>query len=138
MADVGERVRRIRKAAGLRQIDLAKKIHMTQSYIAGIENHSHNPSLSTLQLIADALHVDISEFIGNVNSIQETGMSTDEINLVMSYRDLTEYDRTTVQNLVSSLRLANRQIKSARSISMPITGKMSQKIKCTGMVSGRV
>ena len=106
MVDVGERLRKIRKAAKLTQKEVAEKVHMTQSYIAGIENNTHKPSLSALQLIANVLKVDISEFVGNSTTIQETGLSTDEIDLIMAYRRLSaenqEFTKTMVYKLAPS------------------------------------
>lgn len=119
MVDVGERVKKARQAAGLTQMELAKKINVSRSYIGNIEQNRHASSIATLQLIADALHVDISEFVGNVNTIQEIGMTNDEIYLVMNFRDLADNDKATVQNLITSLRLANKQVKSARYTSLP-------------------
>ena len=103
MVDVGERIKKARKAAGLTQKELADKIHMSQSYIADMERSRHNPSLSALQLIASALKLDISEFIGNGTTIQETGLSTDEIDLVMAYRSLSDDNKEFTKTMVYKL-----------------------------------
>lgn len=133
MVDVGERIKKARKAAGLTQRELAEKIHMSQSYIADMERSRHNPSLSALQLIANALSLDISEFVGSSSIIQETGMSNDEIHLVMSFRDLADNDKTTVKNLVNSLRLLNRQNKSVKSTPLMNYDTSKMKVNAAGL-----
>ena len=100
MVDVAERIKKAREAAGLTQRELAKIIHLTQGYIGDIERGRTNPSLSTLQLVADALHVDIAAFVGNSTTIQETGLNNDEIDLVMSYRRLSEEQKALTKAMV--------------------------------------
>ena len=103
MVDVGERLRKIRKAVRLTQKEVAQKVHMTQSYIAGIENNTHNPSLSALQMIADVLHVDIAELVGNEVTNQDTGLSDDEAHLITMYRSLSDKKKTLTISMVSEL-----------------------------------
>jgi len=100
MVDVGKRIKKARKIAGLTQIGLAKKIHLSQSYIANIENNVYNPSIETLRLISEALHVDIAEFVGNGVTIQKTGLRTDEMDLVMTYRRLSEEQKALTKAMV--------------------------------------
>ena len=103
MVDVGERLRKIRKAVRLTQKEVAQKVHMTQSYIAGIENNTHKPSLSALQMIADALHVDIAELVGSEVTNQDTGLSDDEAHLITMYRSLSDKKKTLTISMVSEL-----------------------------------
>ena len=103
MVDVGERIRKVRKLAGLTQRELAERIHMSQSYIADMERSRHNPSLSALKLIADALQVDVAEFVGNGVTIQETGMTSDEIDLLMTYRLLSDDNKKFAKTMVYKL-----------------------------------
>ena len=103
MVDVGERLRKIRKAVRLTQKEVAQKVHMTQSYIAGIENNTHKPSLSALQMIADALHVDIAELVGSEVTNQDTGLSDDEAHLITMYRSLSDKKKNLTISMVSEL-----------------------------------
>jgi len=52
---IGERIRAARKAAGLRQSDLASRLHVGQGRISDIETGRHGMTLSTLHRIALAL-----------------------------------------------------------------------------------
>jgi HTH-type transcriptional regulator / antitoxin HipB len=58
---IGLLVRRLRKKAGLTQLELAEKLHTQKSAISRIENQSEDIRISTLFKIAAVLglHVDI-------------------------------------------------------------------------------
>ena len=103
MIGIGKRVRKARQAAGLTQLNLAKKAHISQSYIAGIENDAYNPSIDVLMSITTALRVDIAELIGNVDTIQATGLNTDEIDLVIAYRRLSDDNKKLTKTMVYKL-----------------------------------
>lgn len=57
---LGKNIKMIRKARGLKQIELARLADMSVSYLSEIENDRTAPSLRTLLKITRALHVDIS------------------------------------------------------------------------------
>jgi DNA-binding XRE family transcriptional regulator len=58
-ADIGKKVREIRKKEGLTQVALAEKIGISQQIISRIEKGIENISLSTLKRVADGLGVRI-------------------------------------------------------------------------------
>lgn len=62
---VGEHVRAARKAAGLRQIDLEELSGVSAVAISLIERDVNLPSLSTAELLADALEISIDELVGH-------------------------------------------------------------------------
>lgn len=57
---VGRNVAALRKKAGWTQADLAAQCEMARPRIAEIESGKFNPTVDTLQEIADALEVDVS------------------------------------------------------------------------------
>lgn len=65
---IGESIRKLRKARGLTQNELAEKANLSRSYIADIERDRYNPSIDTLVTIANALNSDLTqllqEFVG--------------------------------------------------------------------------
>ena len=130
MVNVGERIKKTRKAAGFTQVGLAKKIHMSQSYVANIENNVYNPSITTLKLIADALQVDIAEFVGDSTVLQESGMTNEEVHLLAMYRNLNDEDRSFTMQMVQRFNK-----KNAQSTKLPITGMI--KANHAGLASGR-
>ena len=54
-----DKIKNIRKANKLSQIELAKRCNVPQSTIGRIENHSMNPSIDTLINILDVLNIKI-------------------------------------------------------------------------------
>lgn len=60
---LGANVRRLRKAAGLSQEDLAAQVGVDMRYLGGIERGQENPSLAVLEQIAKALRVSVSALL---------------------------------------------------------------------------
>jgi transcriptional regulator with XRE-family HTH domain len=58
---VGANIRRLRKAKGLTQEQLAHEAGMAMRYVAGVERGEENPSLRFLVRIAEALAVEPAE-----------------------------------------------------------------------------
>lgn len=65
MTSIGEKIRNARKNAGLTQSELAKKTALSRSYIGDIEKDRYNPSVATLQAIAQATDVPVESLVGN-------------------------------------------------------------------------
>ena len=59
--DVGQRLRRIRKAAGISQRRLAMEAGISQSGLSSIEAGTQSPSVKTLSLICKALGIEIAD-----------------------------------------------------------------------------
>lgn len=58
---VSERIRALREAAGLTQVELAVATGLEQSHISRLENGKHSPSHLTIEKIAKALGVNAKE-----------------------------------------------------------------------------
>ena len=58
--EVGETIRAAREAAGLSQRQLAKRMDTSQAAIARLEAGGVAATLTTLQRVATALHLDVS------------------------------------------------------------------------------
>lgn len=61
--EIGSRIKKFRKLAGLTQAQLAEKANMSRSYIADIERDRYNPSIETLQTISAALNVEVTKLL---------------------------------------------------------------------------
>jgi transcriptional regulator with XRE-family HTH domain len=60
---LGENLKKLRIKKNLSQGDLAKKLEVDRAYISNIENGRMNPTLSTLEKIADALEISIKDLV---------------------------------------------------------------------------
>lgn len=68
MAEVGQQIRRLRDAKGWNQAELAVYAGIGPSGVSQIETGKRNPSAATLQKIAEALGVEISDLFPNVEA----------------------------------------------------------------------
>lgn len=62
---IGTRIKEARKKLKITQSELAKKTHLSRSHIGAIECDKYNPSISTLEAIANALNTPIETFVSD-------------------------------------------------------------------------
>jgi len=60
---LGQNLKRIRTQKGISQGDISRKLNMDRGYISRLENGMKNPTLSTIQKIADFLEVSVNDLI---------------------------------------------------------------------------
>lgn len=60
---LAENIRTFRKANGISQEELADMCNLHRTYIGSVEREERNVTLSTLEVIADALHVNIPKLL---------------------------------------------------------------------------
>lgn len=60
--ELGKRIKQIRKASKLTQDKIAEKTGLSVEYISRIERSVGQPSLRTLESLANALHVNVKDF----------------------------------------------------------------------------
>ncbi|MGA2060653.1 MAG: helix-turn-helix transcriptional regulator [Thermoguttaceae bacterium] len=58
---IGGRIKQAREFAGLTQTELSTRAGLPQSHISRLENGQHSPSFATLEKIAKALNIPISQ-----------------------------------------------------------------------------
>jgi transcriptional regulator with XRE-family HTH domain len=64
MADLGGFVRAERKAAGLSMRELAARAEVSSAYLSQVERGRHEPSLTVLAALAEALGLSLAELLG--------------------------------------------------------------------------
>ena len=75
---IGQKIKDIRKANKLTQVELAKKANISRSYLADIENDRYNASVDTLKSIASSLDVKLSELLEDTSSDIEIDSNSNE------------------------------------------------------------
>lgn len=63
MKEIGRKIREVRKKKKITLDELGEKIGKTQGYLSKLENGKTPISLKNMEIIANALDVDIAEFI---------------------------------------------------------------------------
>jgi transcriptional regulator with XRE-family HTH domain len=61
---MGMRLRKLRKARKMSQAALAERAHLTRAYVTRLEAGRQDPSLSTINALARALGVPMTELLG--------------------------------------------------------------------------
>jgi XRE family transcriptional regulator, regulator of sulfur utilization len=60
---LGQNLKKIRTQKGISQGDISRKLDMDRGYISRLENGMKNPTLSTIQKIADFLEVSVNDLM---------------------------------------------------------------------------
>lgn len=60
---VGQNVRRLRKAAGLSQEELAHRAGLDRTYVSGVERGIRNPTVLVLQDLAGGLEAQVVDLL---------------------------------------------------------------------------
>jgi len=60
---LGQNLKRIRTKKRMSQGDIARALDVHRAYVSGIENGKRNPTLATIQKLADALGVLVGELL---------------------------------------------------------------------------
>ncbi len=60
---IGAKIRRLRKTAGMSQAALAKRARLTRVYVTRLEAGRQDPSLSTINALARALRVPVTRLL---------------------------------------------------------------------------
>lgn len=90
-AVIGKRIKEIRERQQLQQIDVAKKLNITQSTLAKYESGVNLPSIINLAAIAKICEASIDEFISEPKFDKETllvHINIDESRLINKFRAL--------------------------------------------------
>jgi transcriptional regulator with XRE-family HTH domain len=85
LANVGERIKKVREEKKLSLTDLAEKTGYSSAILSQIENHLLSPSLGTLIQIANALEVPLSKIFGEKRGHSYSIVRKDERKLISRF-----------------------------------------------------
>ena len=100
--EVGQKIRTLRKRAGLTQMELSERIGAKQSELSRMENGKYQVSLTALVKILGVLDLTMGEFFGETAPLAAT-----ESALLDAFRKLDEDSRQAL--LQKALKLNARQ-----------------------------
>ena len=100
--NIGEKIRKVREAKGLSQKEISAMVNMDQSQYSKIENDKTDPTTSTLEKIAKALGIDVSELF-----------VSDKI-----FKDINSADKTIMEKLRLIELLDSKEQQSIYNIGM--------------------
>lgn len=107
-------IRSLRTRAGLSQRQLALRMHVPRTYVSKIENEKACPTLSSLERLAQALHVTVPDlFKGTGRTLEDDirELQSDEFmaELIPYLRKLTPMDCATIMNRVREMSIMPRR-----------------------------
>lgn len=90
---LGERIRLLRKQQGMSQEQLALKAEMAPSFIGEIERNTKKPSIESIEKIANALEISVSELFNYNIETCETNPSSLEQKLAVILEQCDDTER---------------------------------------------
>lgn len=109
MINFSERLRSLRTAKGLSQLEFAKQVKLSKSAVNMYERGEREPSFDVLEVIADYFNVDLDYLLGktdceNRNRIviePRFDLSRSEQDLILKFRRLDDRGQAAVLNVLN-------------------------------------
>ncbi len=108
-----KRISMLRKEKHLNQVGLALKLNVSQKMISAYENGTHQPSIDTLIKMSGIFNVSVDYIIENsdirmpAESIMQTGLSAEEIELLGIFREMDAKKRQKALGILFALKHYN-------------------------------
>lgn len=77
MSMIGEKIRNMRKAAGMKQDELAAGAGLSQPFLSQVETNKKKPSLDNLGSLAKALNTSVAHIMGEGGADANTSVGND-------------------------------------------------------------
>lgn len=110
---LGERIVKLRTKQHITQIALAKSLGITKSMLSKYENSINDPKSEVVSNLADSLHTSTDYLLGKVDgdapyTDQGYLLSTDELELIELYRELSKENKKKYLEIGNILRSNKR------------------------------
>ncbi|OFY98191.1 MAG: hypothetical protein A3K10_12735 [Bacteroidetes bacterium RIFCSPLOWO2_12_FULL_31_6] len=113
--NIGKNIKKIRKAKGMTAKDVISAVGMGAPMYSRIENGVNEPSLTTLEKIAKALGVKLSDFFDTDNKLSDVNSyDASLMERVKLIEDLSDEEKKIVFSLVDAL-VGKKKLKDALS-----------------------
>lgn len=103
-----ERVRELREAKNMTQLNLGMKLEVAQETISGYEIGRAEPNMDMLVKLADALDTSVDYLLGRTDikvfaQFGQSDLSSDELELINAFRKMPEAKRQRALGLFAGL-----------------------------------
>lgn len=102
MIDLGQRIRHLRKRAGISARALASKAGLTQSHLSKLETGAAKPSLEALERICRAMGISLAEFFAVGE--EQSGLPAHIDELLQELKSLTPKQAKHLREFVAAMR----------------------------------
>jgi len=96
------RIRELRKKAGLSQRDLGEQVGLHQTQIGNLENGGRNLTIEWSRRIASALNVTVADLLGDADNPDR--LSDHERELVRNYRSSSAEQQAMIERVAEPIR----------------------------------
>ena len=94
----GQRMQRLRRAKGLTQEDVAKRMSVTPQAVSKWEKDASSPDITMLSDLADILDVTIDELLGRTNYTEDSYVEAEEVKLDNDNKNKKEKVKVTFKD----------------------------------------
>lgn len=98
---IGERIKKRREELGMSQLELAKRIGVTQGSVGNYETGVSNPKMELMPKIFDALKTDANYIFHEAVEMQQIDFTYPEIVMVKKYRGLDNHGKKIVDYVLN-------------------------------------
>ncbi len=111
--DVAKNIKRIREKKGMSQKELINAVGLGAPMYSRIETGKAEPSLTTLEKIAKALNVKLSDFFDNDANLEDVNsFDSDLVDKIKMIEILNEDEKKTVFSIVDAF-IGKKKLKDA-------------------------
>lgn len=98
---IGKRISEIRKSQGLKQIDFAKILNVSQQVVSNIERDKTMPDIGQLEKIADLFDISLDQLVGR----ELSNIELDEVEqqIISCVKRMNEYDKKLSLGLLNQV-----------------------------------
>ncbi len=101
---IAQKLRMLRKTSGLTQVQLAKKLNVAQSLVQRWESGKKAPNFETMKKFSNIFNVSLDVLAFSEKEINSfKGQDKSILSKLQNFEKLSEEDKVTVANLISSL-----------------------------------
>src|SRR5690606_9754223 len=117
--NIGEKIKAYRTGKGLSQKEVALSIGIDQAQYSRIESNKVEPTLSSLEKIADALGVDVAAFFGNEQPADISTYDQSVVERLQLLDVLEETEKNSIFNIID-MAITKKRLKDTLSNALNI------------------
>lgn len=108
--NIGDKIKHFRMAKELSQKEVATRIGIDQAQYSRIESGKVEPTLSSIQKIADALHIDIAELFSKEQIADINSYDKNVVERLHLLDQLEEVERKSIFNIID-MAISKKRLK---------------------------
>ncbi|WP_438712354.1 helix-turn-helix domain-containing protein [Aquimarina muelleri] len=112
--DIAERIKLFRTNKGLSQKEVALSVGIDQAQYSRIESGKVEPTISSLQKIADALEIKVVELFSEEQPIDVNSYDQDIINKLRLLDELEDIEKKSIFNIID-IAISKKRLKDTLS-----------------------